>query len=120
MPAAPVFDVAAGAAVSGVTGAVGASSDSAAGFFRRRCHGGSMGTVSVSSGSAGAAAAGDGARVTAGGSGRDEDPDGSGLGRRTCYRLASASACSTCGMMRYTLPQPRVITKSPSRATDAV
>ena len=47
MPAAPVFDVAAGAAVSGVTGAVGASSDSAAGFFRRRCHGGSMGTVAA-------------------------------------------------------------------------
>lgn len=51
--------------------------------------------------------------------------DGGVLGREAGRRIryapeVSRSAVSTCGMIRYTFPQPRVITKSPSRAICAV
>ena len=49
---------------------------------------------------------------------------GSGDGRRTAQPRSAAagawSASSTCGMIRFTLPQPSVMMKSPSRATAAV
>lgn len=45
---------------------------------------------------------------------------GSGGGRRTDYAPVDRSDSSTCGMIWYTLPQPSVTTKSPSRATEAV